>query len=518
MYNLAVVLEDSARTFPDRPALVLGGASLTYAQVDAAAGRVAHLLVSLGVEPGDRVALSCPNLPQFPIVYYGILKAGAVVVPLNVLNKSREVTYYLDDAEVSVVLAFEGSEELPIARHVVEGARAAARPPQAVLLTADPQAESPYEGVPTLSAAVADLPGRFETVQRRETDTAVVLYTSGTTGRPKGAELSHSNQVMNALTCNRLFGSVPGEDTHLVALPLFHTFGATVNLNAGFSMGATLVLLPRFEPRQALEALRAHRVSVFAGVPTMWWALLRLLTDGEAEAGDLADHLRLGISGGSALPLEILRGVHDVLGISIMEGYGLSETSPVASFSLADRPRPGSIGLPVWGVEMDLIDPADPDWARITEPGAIGEIVVRGHNIMTGYLRRPEETAAALRDGWFRTGDLGRRDEDGFYFVVDRSKDMIVRGGYNVYPREVEEVLLGHEQVSLAAVVGVPHERLGEEVRAHVILEQGATITPEQLRDWAREQMAEYKYPREILIEETLPMTSTGKILKRELR
>ena len=323
---------------------------------------------------------------------------------------------------------------------------------------------------------------------------------------------------MNALTCNRLFGSVPGEDTHLVALPLFHTFGATVNLNAGFSMGATLVLLPRFEPRQALEALRAHRVSVFAGVPTMWWALLRLLTDGEAEAGDLADHLRLGISGGSALPLEILRGVHDVLGISIMEGYGLSETSPVASFSLADRPRPGSIGLPVWGVEMDLIDPADPDWARITEPGAIGEIVVRGHNIMTGYLRRPEETAAALRDGWFRTGDLGRRDEDGFYFVVDRSKDMIVRGGYNVYPREVEEVLLGHEQVSLAAVVGVPHERLGEEVRAHVILEQGATITPEQLRDWAREQMAEYKYPREILIEETLPMTSTGKILKRELR
>src|SRR5699024_1854782 len=295
MYNLAVVLEDSARTFPDRPALVLGGASLTYAQVDAAAGRVAHLLVSLGVEPGDRVALSCPNLPQFPIVYYGILKAGAVVVPLNVLNKSREVTYYLDDAEVSVVLAFEGSEALTIARHVVEGARAAARPPQVVLPTADPQAESPYEGVPTLSAAVADLPGRFETVQRRETDTAVVLYTSGTTGRPKGAELSHSNQVMNALTCNRLFGSVPGEDTHLVALPLFHTFGATVNLNAGFSMGATLVLLPRFEPRQALEALRAHRVSVFAGVPTMWWALLRLLTDGEAEAGDLADHLRLGI-------------------------------------------------------------------------------------------------------------------------------------------------------------------------------------------------------------------------------
>ena len=518
MYNLAVVLEDSARTVPDRPALVLGETSLTYAQVDAAANRVAHLLVSLGVEPGDRVALSCPNLPQFPIVYYGILKAGAVVVPLNVLNKSREVTYYLEDAEVSVVLAFEGTEELPIGRYVVEGARAAARSPQVVLLTADPQAESPYDDVPTLAAAVADLPDRFGTVQRRETDTAVVLYTSGTTGHPKGAELSHSNQMMNALTCNRLFGSVPGQDTHLVALPLFHTFGATVDLNAGFSVGATLVLLPRFEPRQALEALLAHRVSVFAGVPTMWWALLRLLTDEGAEVGDLADHLRLGVSGGSALPVEILRGVREELGISIMEGYGLSETSPVASFSLADRPRPGSIGVPVWGVEMDLIDPADPDWTRLAEPGAIGEIVVRGHNIMTGYLRRPEETAAVLRDGWFRTGDLGRRDEDGFYSVVDRSKDMIVRGGYNVYPREVEEVLLGHEQVSLAAVVGVPHERLGEEIRAHVILEQGATITPEQLRDWAREQLAEYKYPREIVLEEELPMTSTGKILKRELR
>ncbi|MGO1423854.1 MAG: AMP-binding protein, partial [Brachybacterium sp.] len=240
--------------------------------------------------------------------------------------------------------------------------------------------------------------------------------------------------------------------------------------------------------------------------------------DGEAEVGGLAEHLRLGISGGSALPVEILRGVQDTLGISIMEGYGLSETSPVASFSRADRPRPGSIGLPVWGVEMGIIDPADPDWARLEDREAIGEIVVRGHNIMTGYLRRPEETAAAIRDGWFRTGDLGRRDEEGFYYVVDRSKDMIVRGGYNVYPREVEEVLLTHEQVSLVAVVGVPHESLGEEIKAHVILEQGATITPEQLRDWAKEQMADYKYPREIVIDEALPMTSTGKILKRELR
>jgi len=517
MLNLSVVLEDSARTGPDRPALVLGETSLTYAEVDGAACRVAHLLVELGVEPGDRVALSCPNLPQFPIVYFGILKAGAVVVPLNVLNKPREITYFLDDSEARVVLCFEGTEELPIGRHVVEGAAEAERPPQVVLLTAEPSAESPYEGVPTLARALADRPASFPTVQRAETDTAVVLYTSGTTGRPKGAELSHSNQLMNALICNRLFDSRPGEDTHLVALPLFHTFGATVNMNAGFSMGATLVMLPRFEPQQALELMLRHRVSVFAGVPTMWWALLRLLTGGAAADG-LSEHLRLGISGGAPLPVEILRGVDEHLGISIMEGYGLSETSPVASFSRRERPRPGSIGLPVWGVEMDLIDPADPDWARVAGADEIGEIIVRGHNVMTGYLGRPEETAAVLLDGWFRTGDLGRRDAEGFYYVVDRSKDMIVRGGYNVYPREVEEVLLTHEQISLAAVVGVPHERLGEEVVAHLILAEGATVTAEELREWAREQMADYKYPREIVIAESLPMTSTGKILKRELR
>ena len=249
----------------------------------------------------------------------------------------------------------------------------------------------------------------------------------------------------------------------------------------------------------------------------MWWALLRLLTGGAAAEG-LSEHLRLGVSGGAPLPVEILRGVKEHLGISIMEGYGLSETSPVASFSRRERPRPGSIGLPVWGVEMDLIDPADAEWARVGEVDEIGEIIVRGHNVMTGYLGRPEETAAVLRDGWFRTGDLGRRDAEGFYWVVDRSKDMIVRAGYNVYPREVEEVLLTHEQISLAAVVGVPHESLGEEVIAHLILVDGATATAEELKAWAKEQMADYKYPREIVLAESLPMTSTGKILKRELR
>ncbi|WP_193104923.1 long-chain fatty acid--CoA ligase [Brachybacterium sp. FME24] len=516
MYNLSVVLEDSARTAPDRAALVLGPMSLTYAQVDAAANQVAHLLVALGIEPGDRVALSCPNLPQFPIVYFGILKAGAVVVPLNVLNKAREITYYLDDAEAKAYFCFEGSEEMPIGRYGHDGALAAAHPPQLVLMTADPSVPSPYDGVRTLAQAVADLPTTFETVSTRETDTAVVLYTSGTTGRPKGAELSHSNQLMNALTCNRLFDSRPCEDTHLVTLPLFHTFGATVNMNAGFSMGATLVLMPRFEAEQALALLLQHDVTVFAGVPTMWWGLLHALGEGEG-ATTVAKTLRLGISGGAPLPVEILTDVRERLGISIMEGYGLSETSPVVSFSLAATPRPGSIGVPVWGVEVKLIDPVDPDWGEITEPGAVGELAVRGHNVMTGYLNRPEDTDAVMREGWFRTGDLARRDEEGFYFIVDRSKDMIVRGGYNVYPREVEEVLISHPQVSLVAVVGVADEQFGEEVKAFVILEDGATITAQELRAWGKEQMASYKYPREVVLLEELPMTATGKILKREL-
>lgn len=516
MYNLSIVLEDSAHTRPDHTALVLGPLSLTYAQVDAAANQVANLLVSLGVEPGDRVALSCPNLPQFPIVYFGILKAGAVVVPLNVLNKAREVTYFLDDAAAKVFFCFEGTEELPIGTYGHDGAQAAASPPHLVLMTADPSAPSPFDGVPTLAESVAQQPTTFSTVQARETDTAVVLYTSGTTGRPKGAELSHSNQLMNALTCNRLFGSQPGEDTHLVTLPLFHTFGATVNLNAGFSMGATLVLMPRFDARQALELMTAHQVTVFAGVPTMWWGLLHAL-DEVPGATAITKTLRLGISGGAPLPVEILTEVRERLGISIMEGYGLSETSPVACFSLAERPRPGSIGLPVWGVEVMLIDPADPDWAEVTEVGAVGELVVRGHNIMTGYLGRPEETAMVMRDGWFRTGDLAKRDEEGFYFIVDRSKDMIVRGGYNVYPREIEEVLISHPEVSLAAVVGVPSEEHGEDIKAFVILEQGASVTVEELRAWGKEQMASYKYPRELVILEELPMTATGKILKREL-
>ena len=514
MYNLSIFLEDSARRYPDRDALVLGGTRLTYAQVNGAANQVANLLVELGVEPGDRVALTCPNLPFFPIIYYGILKAGAVVVPMNVLNKHRENTYYLDDSAAKVYFCFQGTPELPMGVEGHLGAEGAANKPEFIMVMADPSAPSSIEGTRTLGEALAGKSTVFEPVLRDETTTAVILYTSGTTGQPKGAELSHANLVMNALTCNRLFGSKPGTDVHLVTLPLFHSFGSSVQMNAGFSMGATLVLLPRFEAEAALSLLESEGVTFFAGVPTMWWGLLGVLSEG-VDVAKIASNLRVGVSGGAALPVEIIKEVRARLGVTILEGYGLSETSPVATFSDPDRePRPGSIGIPIWGVEVKLIDE---EWNTVEGADVIGEIAIRGHNIMNGYLNRPEATAEVMKDGWFRSGDLARRDEDGFYYIVDRSKDMIIRGGYNVYPREIEEVLMTHPDVSLAAVVGVPHESHGEEIKAFVILNAGATITEDELIAWGKEQMASYKYPRLMAFVDSLPMTATGKILKREL-
>jgi long-chain acyl-CoA synthetase len=513
--NLSVFLEDSARQHPDRDAVVLGGTRLTYAQVDGAANQVANLLVSRGIRPGDKVALSCPNLPFFPVVYYGILKAGATVVPLNVLLKAREVAYHLGDSDAKAYFCFEGTADLPMGEQGHAGFEQAKGCEHFFMVTADPAADSSVEGTQTMGQALADQSPRFESVATEPTDTAVILYTSGTTGQPKGAELSHSNMVMNALTCNRLFESSAGvHDTHLLTLPLFHSFGQTVNMNAGFSVGATLVLLPRFDAAKAIALMQSESITLFAGVPTMYWGLLGALTD-DVDVDRIAGNLRRAVSGGSALPVEIINRFQNKFHVQILEGYGLSETSPVATFSDPESdPRPGSIGVPIWGVEVKLVDG---DWRDVDGIDEVGEIAIRGHNIMKGYYNRPEATAEVMRDGWFRTGDLARRDKDGFYYIVDRAKDMIIRGGYNVYPREIEEVLMTHPDVSLAAVIGVPHESHGEEIKAFVILNDGARTTGEELVAWGKEQMASYKYPRIVEVAPELPMTATGKILKREL-
>ncbi|MGX7727838.1 long-chain-fatty-acid--CoA ligase [Rhodococcus sp. 2H158] len=515
MLNLSMLLEHSARSHPTRDAVVMGETRLTYAEVDQLSNQVANLLVSRGVSPGDKVALSCPNLPWFPIAYYGILKAGATVVPLNVLLRPREVAYHLADAEARAFLCFDGTPEMPTGTIGHEAFLATPGCETFLAITTEPRTPSTVPGAESLALAAQEQPRTFTAVATSPTDTAVVLYSSGTTGQPKGAELTHANMVLNALAAVRLCGSSTElHDRALVALPLFHAFGQTMLMNAGFATAATLVMLPRFDAGQALALMEGEAISFFAGVPTMYWSLLNAIGP-DTDVRAIADKLRLALSGGSPMPVEILTRVEERFGVSVHEGYGLSEASPMVLSEPTDAPpRLGSVGLPIWGVEVRLVDP---EWNTLEGADVVGEIAVRGHNIMKGYYRRPEATAEVVRDGWFRTGDLARRDEDGWYYIVDRAKDLIIRGGYNVYPREIEEVLLTHPEVSLAAVIGVPHEEHGEEIKAFVIPTPDSTLDPDTLRAWCKEQFASYKYPRIIEVVDSLPMTSTGKIRKRDL-
>lgn len=501
--HLAGLLESPAEKYPERIAVVFGDSRLTYAQVNGAANQVANLLVELGVKPGDKVALACPNLPHFTMVYFGILKAGATVVPLNVLLKPREVAYHLADSGAVALLAFEGTAELPIgdtAREAVDGTDI-----DLVTFAAGPAPWSQHSPM-------------FETVQRVGDDTAVILYTSGTTGQPKGAELTHDNMRHTAFAASSMYGaSADSPDTYLCVLPLFHAFGQQVIQNAAFAFGGTVVMLPRFEPESAIELMVREKVTFFAGVPTMYWGLLGALTS-EHPVAEIAANLRVAASGGAALPGEVHKNFRDRFGVTILEGYGLSETSAIASFSVfGEEPRVGTVGKPIVGVEMKLIND---DWSDVApgDQGAIGEIAIKGPNILKSYHGRPEATAEAIRDGWFRSGDLATRSDDGYYSVVDRSKDMIIRGGYNVYPRELEEVLMTHPAISLVAVIGVPHESHGEEIKAVVVrAEDHDDVTEETLVAWGKDQFAAYKYPRLVEFRDELPMTSTGKILKREL-
>ncbi len=511
MLNLSIVLEDSARNTPDGTAVVFGDMRLPYSMIETVACQVANLLVSRGIGKGDKVALSCPNLPYFPFVYFGILKAGAVVVPLNVLLQSREITYHLEDSDAKALFCFEGTAELPMGERGKAGFEGAEGCEHFFVLPATPLATESEYGE-SFWAALGGMSGEFSTVQTSGDDTAVILYTSGTTGQPKGAELSHQNMLMNVMVSDKMFPRSDGGDTYLTALPLFHSFGQTVCMNTGFMRGGTLVLMARFEPGEALALMSREEVTFFAGVPTMYWAMLTKI---HTENVPVPSSLRIATAGGSASPVEVLKDFEETFGLSILEGYGLSETAPVASFNQLGRPtKPGTIGTPIWGVEMKLIDG---DWKTVDGEGP-GEIAIRGHNVMKGYYGRPEATAEVMRDGWFRTGDIATRDADGYYSIIDRVKDMIIRGGFNVYPREVEEVLVTHEGVSLAAVIGVPHDVHGEEIKAYVIRTPGSSLTEEELIAWSRDTMAAYKYPRIVEFRDTLPMTATGKILKRELR
>ena len=517
--NLAAILDHTARLMPDRGAVTCAGRTLTYGQLEAHAQRVAAALTALGIAPGDHVALSCPNVPWFPIAYFGILKAGAVVVPLNVLLKPREVAYHLKDSDAQAVLAFEGTPELPLAS-IAHAACEAAGGRRLLVMTIAPEAASPIPGVETLSAAMHAAPAEpFPTRRRRLDDTAVILYTSGTTGHPKGAELTHANMVMNAAATRDMFQPLMRggfeQDVALITLPLFHSTAQTCQMNAGVLGGMRLVLMPRFDAAAVLETMEREHVGFWTAVPTMYWGLLQHVKNAGIDPRPVAAHLRLCVSGGAAMPLELMRSFEATFGARILEGYGLSETSPVACFNQLHRPtRPGTVGQPIFGVEVQCID----DQERFVGAGEPGEIVIRGPNVMKGYYNRPEATDEAMRHGWFHTGDIGTLDEDGYLSIVDRKKDMIIRGGFNVYPRELEEVMLTHPAISMVAVIGVPDERLGEEIMAFVVLKNGAALSESELIDWCRDQMAAYKYPRSIAFRPSLPISSTGKILKRELR
>jgi long-chain acyl-CoA synthetase len=491
--NLAQNLARTASEHPDRVALKLDDLELTYSQLDDASARVAGLLAAKGVQPGDRVGIMLPNVPYFPVAYYGVLRAGGVVVPMNVLLKGRETAFYLSDPEATAVLAWHDFADSARAGAEEAGAECLEVSPgefERILLAADPLAED---------------------AERAGGDTAVILYTSGTTGQPKGAELTHANLARNVEVTRETLIRANEDDVILGALPLFHSFGQTCGMNLAVAGAACLTLIPRFDPGKALEIIERDGVTIFEGVPTMYAALLN---HPEREGFDLST-LRLCVSGGASLPLEVMRGFEEAFDAIILEGYGLSETSPVASFNHPDRERkPGSIGTPIAGVEMKIIDTGGED----VPAGEPGEVVIRGHNVMKGYWKRLEATAEAIDpDGWFRTGDVAKVDPDGYFFIVDRMKDLIIRGGYNVYPREVEEVLYEHPAVREAAVVGVPHPELGEEVGAAIALRDGSGATTDEIREYVKGQVAAYKYPRVIWAVDELPKGPTGKILKREI-
>ena len=494
--NLGTILRASAGEQPEAVVLRLGDAEMTYAELERAALGVAAGLRRRGVEPGQRVALLVPNVPDFTVAYFGILYAGAVVVPINVLAVAPEVAYFLDDSEARLLIVHPLFEE--------PGRRGAGEAGVPVVIAGG-------DGPDTLSA-LAEGEALEAVHPTGAEDSAVILYTSGTTGHPKGAELTHANLFLNcAFVVPKLVPLQPAELRSLAALPLFHSFGQTCIQNATIAVGGAFSLLPRFDPETAFEIIERDRITLFAGVPTMYSALLNHRGDREYDLSGL----RYCMTGGAPMPVEVMRDFEARYPVKILEGYGLSETSPVASFNVIDKLREaGSIGYPVWGVDMAILD----DAGRPQPDGERGEICIRGHNVMKGYLNRPEASKEALEGGWFHSGDIGYRDGNGCYWIVDRKKDMILRGGFNVYPREVEEVLYQHELIVEAAVIGVPHESHGEEVKAVVALAAGGSLSPEEVTAFCKERVAAYKYPRIVEIVDALPKGPTGKILKRELR
>jgi long-chain acyl-CoA synthetase len=500
--SVAAILAESASRFAERTAITVGMENLSYALLWEQTRAYAGALRAEGVGPGDRVGLLVPNVADFARCYYAILALGAVVVPIHALLKRHEIQYVLGDAGVSLLIC-----AAPLLAEGGPGAEAAG----ARVITVMGDDDGSHPRLERLASGAEPL---GSPVPRSPLDIATVLYTSGTTGKPKGALGTHLSLVeqTNVLLLNTF--DIRAGDRIFGGLPLFHTFGQTVVLNTGLRAGAQLLLLPKFSGRAALDLVRTAGINIFCGVPTMYVALL----EAAREHPGPAPELRYAVSGGSALPRSVLDAFEEGFGAVIHEGYGLTETSPVATFNHVGRPtRPGTVGTPVWGVDVEIARAELPDAIELLPHGELGELVVRGHNLFSGYLNRPDATAEAVVDGWFRTGDLGTKDDDGYLTIVDRKKDMILRNGYNVYPREVEEVLMGHPAVSNAAVFGVPDATHGQEIVAAITLAPGSGLGAGDIQSYARERLAAYKYPRVVELVDAFPLGPSGKVLKREL-
>jgi long-chain acyl-CoA synthetase len=502
-FNLATILRESAAARPAKPAVIFDDLRLTYADLDLLSDQLANGLRRRGLGRGDAVGIQLPNIPQFVVAYFGALKAGCVVVPMNVLLKAPEVAHYLGDSQARLLITWDA-----VSAEAAKGAALAGGVPLAVVRTGD--AALP-EGAIDANALLAAEGGAVEMEPTDPLDCAVLLYTSGTTGQPKGAELTHFQLYMNCDIAGRLFG-VYEDDVAVGVLPLFHVFGLSSVLDVCIRFGGTITLVPRFDPSTVLEVIQRDRATILSGVPTMFIALLQ---HPELDRYDVSS-LRVANSGGASIPAEVLRSFENRFGVPVLEGYGLSETASAVCFNRFDARKPLSVGKPMWGVEVRVVDDQD----RPLPPGSehVGEIVVRGHNVMRGYRNRPEATAEAFRNGWFHTGDMGYVDEEGFFYIVDRKKELIIRGGYNVYPREVEEVLYTHPAIAEAAVIGIPDERLGEEVAAVVVLRPGMSATEAEIIAYVKERVAAYKYPRSVRFVDSLPKGATGKVLKKELK
>lgn len=496
--NIGHSLDRAALYFPDRPAIHFEGRTITYGNLRAEVDRVAHGLAGLGVGAGDRVAIFLPNLPEFAIVYLAAQKVGAVAVSANVMLTTAELGYLVADSGSATLFTTEAL--FPRAAPLLDDP---ASPLGRVVIC-----EGVVEGQPALAELGAGVAAPFRAREMEPSDPAVILYTSGTTGRQKGAVLSHLNVISNVNATQQLLRLEPS-DSLILYLPLFHCFGQNFIMNSAFNAGASVVMQRRFDPAETLSAVERHGVTIFLGVPTIYLGLLNAGVPPERLAS-----VRLYFSAAATLPVETGAQWRERFGRPINEGYGLTETSPFASYNHEHAHRPGSVGTPIPLVELRVVDAE----GQALAPGEWGEIVIRGPNVMLGYWNRPAETAEALRGGWFHSGDIGYLDDDGYCYLVDRVKDMINTAGFKVWPREVEEVLYRHPAIHECAVVGVPEPAKGEIARAFVVMRPGASVTPDALAAFCRQELAAYKVPRAFEFVTELPKNPTGKILKRVLR